>query len=62
MIRAALFDIDGTLIRTGGAGQRAFGAAFKSEFGLADACGDTDFAGRTLKVAIAEERGPARGN
>ena len=47
MIRAALFDIDGTLIRTGGAGQKAFGAAFKSEFGLADACSDTDFAGRT---------------
>ena len=47
MVRAALFDIDGTLIRTRGAGQRAFGAAFKSEFGLADACSDTDFAGRT---------------
>ena len=47
MIRAALFDIDGTLIRTGGAGQKAFGSAFKSEFGLEDACSDTDFAGRT---------------
>ena len=54
MIRAALFDIDGTLIRTGGAGQRAFGAAFKSEFGLADACGNTDFAGRTDRGLAAD--------
>ena len=54
MIRAALFDIDGTLIRTHGAGQRAFGAAFKSEFGLADACRDTDFAGRTDRGLAAD--------
>ena len=54
MVRAALFDIDGTLIRTGGAGQRAFGAAFKSEFGLADACSDTDFAGRTDRGLAAD--------
>ena len=54
MIRAALFDIDGTLIRTGGAGQRAFGAAFKSEFGLEDACGNTDFAGRTDRGLAAD--------
>ena len=54
MLRIALFDIDGTLIRTGGAGQRAFGAAFKSEFGLADACGDTHFAGRTDRGLAAD--------
>ena len=54
MIRAALFDIDGTLIRTGGAGQKAFGAAFKSEFGLEDACSDTDFAGRTDRGLAAD--------
>ncbi len=54
MIRVALFDIDGTLIRTGGAGQRAFGAAFESEFGLTDACGDTHFAGRTDRGLAAD--------
>ena len=54
MIRVALFDIDGTLIRTGGAGQRAFGAAFESEFGLVDACSDTDFAGRTDRGLAAD--------
>ena len=54
MIRAALFDIDGTLIHTGGAGQRAFEATFESEFGLADACGDTHFAGRTDRGLAAD--------
>jgi phosphoglycolate phosphatase-like HAD superfamily hydrolase len=54
MIRVALFDIDGTLIRTRGAGQRAFGAAFESEFGLADACSETDFAGRTDRGLAAD--------
>lgn len=47
MIRLVLFDIDGTLIRTGGAGVRAFGRAMASEFGIRDAEQGVHFAGRT---------------
>jgi phosphoglycolate phosphatase-like HAD superfamily hydrolase len=36
MIRAILFDIDGTLVRTGGAGVKAFAKTFATEFGLQD--------------------------
>ena len=34
MFRLVLFDIDGTLIRTHGAGVRAFAATFDDVFGL----------------------------
>ncbi len=47
MIRVVLFDIDGTLITTGGAGVRAFGRAFDSEFKLPHATESLQFAGRT---------------
>jgi phosphoglycolate phosphatase-like HAD superfamily hydrolase len=47
MIRLVLFDIDGTLIHTGGAGVRAFSEAFAEEFGLADADKKLSFSGRT---------------
>jgi phosphoglycolate phosphatase-like HAD superfamily hydrolase len=47
MIRLALFDIDGTLIRTHGAGVRAFARAFAVEFGLANGTETMSFAGRT---------------
>lgn len=47
MIRVILFDIDGTLITTGGAGVRAFGHAFASEFNLPRATESLHFAGRT---------------
>jgi phosphoglycolate phosphatase len=47
MVRLALFDIDGTLIRTGGAGVRAFAKAFASEFNAADGFERLKFAGRT---------------
>lgn len=47
MVRLALFDIDGTLIHTGGAGMRAFDRAFELEFGVADAAREINFAGRT---------------
>ena len=33
MFRLILFDIDGTLIRTGGAGVHAFGSVFEEAFG-----------------------------
>jgi phosphoglycolate phosphatase-like HAD superfamily hydrolase len=44
---AVLFDIDGTLIRTGGAGQLAFAQAFREEFGVEKLSGDVPFAGRS---------------
>lgn len=46
MVRLVLFDIDGTLIRTGGAGVRAFAQAFAAEFGV-DGVTQLKFAGRT---------------
>jgi phosphoglycolate phosphatase len=33
-----LFDIDGTLLDTGGAGRRAIDRAFEARFGRRDAC------------------------
>ena len=42
-----LFDIDGTLINTGGAGKRALTDAFRNLHGLDDAFRDYSFAGRT---------------
>ena len=47
MIRLVLFDIDGTLIRTGGAGVKAFSKTFATEFGLPQATETVSFAGRT---------------
>lgn len=47
VVRLVLFDIDGTLIRTGGAGTRAFGHAFASTFGILNGTANLNFAGRT---------------
>lgn len=47
MVRLILFDVDGTLIHTQGAGVKAFGKTFESEFKVADATRGVDFAGRT---------------
>ncbi len=47
MIRLVLFDIDGTLIRTGGAGVKAFGRAFATEFSIPRGTERLKFAGRT---------------
>ncbi len=47
MIRLVLFDIDGTLILTGGAGMKAFAEAFAEDFGLPHATESMEFAGRT---------------
>jgi phosphoglycolate phosphatase len=47
MVRLVLFDIDGTLIRTGGAGMKAFAKVFSSEFNAADGFERLKFAGRT---------------
>ncbi len=51
---AVLFDIDGTLIQTGGAGQLAFAEVFQEEFGVDELSGEVSFAGRSDR-AIAEE-------
>jgi phosphoglycolate phosphatase len=47
MLRLVLFDIDGTLIRTGGAGVKAFAMTFASEFNAVDGFDQMQFAGRT---------------
>jgi phosphoglycolate phosphatase len=47
MLRLVLFDIDGTLIHTGGAGVRAFAKVFASDFGALDGIEKLKFAGRT---------------
>src|SRR5207244_885549 len=45
--KVILFDIDGTLIRTGGAGVRAFENAFRTAFRISGATIGVEFAGRT---------------
>jgi phosphoglycolate phosphatase len=47
MVRLVLFDIDGTLIHTGGAGVKAFARVFATEFGAVDGFEQLKFAGRT---------------
>jgi phosphoglycolate phosphatase-like HAD superfamily hydrolase len=47
MIRLVLFDIDGTLVHTGGAGTKAFSRTFSQIFGLHHGAERMKFAGRT---------------
>ena len=47
IVRLVLFDIDGTLIRTGGAGVQAFAKVFATEFNAVDGFERLKFAGRT---------------
>jgi phosphoglycolate phosphatase len=47
MISAVLFDIDGTLIQTGGAGLKAFAKTFEEVFGISNGTEKMRFAGRT---------------
>src|SRR5947207_4555176 len=47
MVRLVLFDIDGTLIHTGGAGVKAFAKVFADEFKAVDGFEKLKFAGRT---------------
>ena len=54
MIKLVLFDIDGTLIYTCGAGQHAFGRVFTAEFGVANAAERVSFAGRTDPAIVRE--------
>ncbi len=54
MVRLVLFDIDGTLIRTGGAGVKAFGKVFATEFNATDGFERLKFAGRTDPAIVRE--------
>src|SRR5689334_13194014 len=47
MVRLVLFDIDGTLVHTGGAGVKAFAKVFATEFNATDGFEKLKFAGRT---------------
>ena len=47
VVRLVLFDIDGTLIQTGGAGVQAFGRAFATEFNIPNGAERLKFSGRT---------------
>src|SRR5258707_15802197 len=47
MVRFVLFDIDGTLVHTGGAGVKAFRKVFATEFNAEDGFEQLKFAGRT---------------
>lgn len=53
-IKLVLFDIDGTLIRTGGAGMRAFERTFQTVFGATGATRGVSFAGRTDTAIVRE--------
>jgi len=54
MVRLVLFDIDGTLVHTGGAGIKSFGKVFTTEFGVQDGFERLRFAGRTDLSLIRE--------
>lgn len=54
MYKLVLFDIDGTLVRTGGAGVKAFEETFLTVFGIQDATGTLKFAGRTDTSLVRE--------
>jgi phosphoglycolate phosphatase len=47
MVRLVLFDIDGTLVHTGGAGIKAFAKTFATEFNALNGVEKISFAGRT---------------
>jgi len=53
-MHVCFFDIDGTLVRTGGAGRSAMEAALASEFGALDPPGDVPFSGRTDRAIISD--------
>ncbi len=54
MIKIVLFDIDGTLIRTGGAGVKAFERTSELVFGIPEGTRHLQFAGRTDSGLVSE--------
>jgi phosphoglycolate phosphatase-like HAD superfamily hydrolase len=51
--RLLLFDVDNTLLWSGGAGGRAMGLAFRELFGIEDGFRDVEFSGRTDRWILA---------
>ncbi|HEX5218410.1 MAG TPA: HAD hydrolase-like protein, partial [Verrucomicrobiae bacterium] len=47
MLKLVLFDIDGTLIQSGGAGEKAFARVCEVEFGIPNGTTNIQFSGRT---------------
>ena len=54
MVRLVLFDIDGTLILSGGAGEKAFERVCETEFGVLNGTARLNFAGRTDPSIVRE--------
>jgi phosphoglycolate phosphatase-like HAD superfamily hydrolase len=54
MIRLVFFDIDGTLIQSGGAGEKAFARVAESEFQVVNGTARLHFAGRTDTAIVRE--------
>ena len=54
MVRLVLFDIDGTLIHSGGAGQKAFARVCATEFNIPNGTASLSFAGRTDPAIVRE--------
>jgi phosphoglycolate phosphatase len=54
--RLLLFDIDGTLVLTGGAGKRAMNRAFEELYGVPDALAQIPLSGRTDEFIFARAR------
>lgn len=54
VVKLVVFDVDGTLIRTHGAGVKAFERTFASEFGHPNATQGLNFAGRTDPSIVRE--------
>jgi phosphoglycolate phosphatase-like HAD superfamily hydrolase len=60
MVKLVLFDIDGTLVHTGGAGIKAFAKVFATEFNIPNGVEKIRFAGRT-DVSLVREFFTANG-
>jgi phosphoglycolate phosphatase-like HAD superfamily hydrolase len=54
MIRLVLFDIDGTLIQSGGAGEQAFARVCAAEFNVPNGAAQLRFSGRTDPAIVRE--------
>lgn len=54
MVKLVLFDIDGTLIQSGGAGEKAFARVCELEFGVPNGTARLHFAGRTDPSIVRE--------
>lgn len=54
MVRLVLFDIDGTLIASGGAGEKSFARVCDAEFGVPNGTAKLNFSGRTDPSIVRE--------